>query len=386
MKIALVSPYDLSVPGGVNSHIHHLSDHFTALGHDVRLIAPASDLHNIRPNSIVVGRPASIPAGGSIARMSMSPRLANPVKRILDEEHFDVVHVHEPLVSFMTVQFLRFSTSINVATFHAARESGARLYSYTRRLLRGAFRRLDGKIAVSHAASSLIQPHFPGYYNIIPNGVSVEYFATPLPRLTQFDDGMFNIVSVGRLEKRKGQRYLLRAFERVKARRPEARLILVGGHGERTLRAYQRWVREHNLRDVVFAGYVSDAELPRYLQTADVFCAPNTGNESQGIVLLEAMAAGTPVIASNIEGFAGVITHGVDGILVRPKDSDAIADSLIEVMGNREWLDTIAAKGSERAQFFSWDRVAQRVLSYYERLAFEKGIVDLEANQKVVEA
>jgi phosphatidylinositol alpha-mannosyltransferase len=378
MKIALVSPYDLSVPGGVNSHIHHLSDHFTAVGHDVRLIAPASDLSKVRPNSIVVGRPASIPAGGSIARMSMSPRLANPVKRILEEEHFDVVHVHEPLVSFMTIQFLRFSNAINVATFHAARESGARLYTYTRRLLKGAFRRLDGKIAVSQAAASLIQPHFPGYYNIIPNGVSVEHFATPLPRISELDDGMFNILSVGRLEKRKGQRYLLRAFARVKALRPEARLVLVGGYGERALRAYERWVRDNGLRDVVFAGYVSDADLPRYHQTADVFCAPNTGNESQGIVLLEAMAAGCPVIASNIEGFAGVITHGVDGILVRPKDSDAIAEALFEAMDDRERLREIAAKGSERAQFFSWDRVAQRVLSYYERLAFEKGVATLE--------
>ena len=342
MKIALVSPYDLSVPGGVNSHIHHLSDHFTALGHDVRLIAPASDLRNIRPNSIVVGRPASIPAGGSIARMSMSPRLANPVKRILDEEQFDVVHVHEPLVSFMTIQFLRFSDAINVATFHAARESGARLYTYTRRLLMASFRRLDGKIAVSQAAARLIQPHFPGYYNIIPNGVSLDDFSAPLPRLPELDDGMFNIVSVGRLEKRKGQRYLLRAFARVKALHPEARLVLVGGYGERTLRAYQRWVRENGLRDVVFAGYVSDADLPRYLQTADVFCAPNTGNESQGIVLLEAMAAGCPVIASNIDGFAGVITHGVDGVLVRPKDGDSIAEALIEAIEDRPRLQAIA--------------------------------------------
>jgi phosphatidylinositol alpha-mannosyltransferase len=385
VKIALVSPYDLSVPGGVNSHIHHLSDNFIARGHDVRLIAPASNLSNLRPNSIVVGRPASIPAGGSIARMSMSPRLASPVKRILNEEQFDVVHVHEPLVSFMTIQFLRFSDAVNVATFHAARESGARLYSYTRRLLKGAFRRLDGKIAVSQAAASLIQPHFPGYYNIIPNGVDVSYFSTPAPPIPELNDGMFNILSVGRLEKRKGQQYLLRAFERVKAQRPEARLVLVGGHGERALRAYQHWVRDHSLKDVVFAGYVSDADLPRYHQTAQVFCAPNTGNESQGIVLLEAMAAGCPVIASNIEGFAGVITHGVDGVLVRRRDSDALAEALLQAIDNRAELAEIAAHGRVRAEFFSWDRVSQRVLSYYERLAFEKGL-NLSEAPKVMEA
>src|SRR3990172_5145193 len=180
MKIALVSPYDLAVPGGVNSHIPHLAEHFVARGHEVRLIAPASDVSNLSPLAIVVGRPRSIPAGGSIARMAISPRLADPVRRVLAEEQFDVVHVHEPLVSFMTIQFLRFSNAVNVGTFHAARESGARLYVYTRRLLKDAFRGLDGKIAVSQAAARLVTPHFPGYYNIIPNGVDVAHFSAPV--------------------------------------------------------------------------------------------------------------------------------------------------------------------------------------------------------------
>jgi phosphatidylinositol alpha-mannosyltransferase len=337
-------------------------------------VAPASNLKNIRPYSIAIGRPASIPAGGSIARMSMSPRLADPVRNILKEERFDVVHVHEPLVSFMTIQFLRFSPAINVATFHAARDSGARLYSYTRRLLGGAFRRLDGKIAVSPAAASLISPHFPGYYNIIPNGVDIERFSAPAEPIPSLTDGMVNILSVGRLEKRKGQRYLLRAFGRVKAKHPEARLVIVGGYDDRQRRTYEHWVRENGLRDVVFAGFVSDNDLSRYHHSADIFCAPNTGNESQGIILLEAMAAGCPVVASNIEGFAGVITHGVDGVLVRPKDPDALADALIAMLDDGDQRRAIAERGRERSQHFSWDRVSQRVLSYYERLAYEKGL------------
>jgi phosphatidylinositol alpha-mannosyltransferase len=375
MKIGLVSPYDLSVPGGVNSHIHHLADHFEAMGHDVRLIAPASDLRHLRSNAIAIGRPAAIPAGGSIARMSMSPRLANPVRAVLREERFDVVHVHEPLVSFLPIQFLRFSDAINVGTFHAARESGARLYTYTRRLLMASFRRLDGKIAVSQAAAALIAPHFPGYYNIIPNGVEVERFAAEQAPLPQFDDGMLNILFVGRLEKRKGLRYLLSAYGCVKAARPRTRLVVVGGADSRQRRAYERIVAETGLRDVVFAGYVSDDELPRYHHSAHVFCAPNTGNESQGIVLLEAMAAGLPVVASNISGFAGVITHGVDGMLVRPKDSDALAEALIELVDDADRRNAMSERGRERAQHFSWDRVSQRVLSYYERLAYEKGLV-----------
>jgi phosphatidylinositol alpha-mannosyltransferase len=385
MKIALVSPYDLAVPGGVNSHIHHLADNFMALGHEVRIIAPASDMRNISPYAIVVGRPRSIPAGGSIARMAMSPRLAEPVRRILAEERFDIVHVHEPLVSFLPIQFLRFSTAVNVGTFHAARDSGARLYIYTRRLLMHCFRRLDGKIAVSRAASRLIAPHFPGYYNIIPNGVDVEHFSAPTEPLPEWDDGMVNILFLGRLEKRKGLSYLLRAFARVKAARPNTRLLIVGGYDARQKRGYDRWIAETGVRDVHFIGYVPLEELPRYHRSAHIFCAPNTGNESQGIILLEAMAAGLPVVASNIDGFALVLTHGVEGLLVRPKDSDALAGALLELADNPDMRAAMSEKGRERAQHFSWERVSQRVVSYYERLLYEKQSVS-EAKTKLVQA
>jgi len=378
VKIGLVSPYDLAVPGGVNSHVHHLADHFTRLGHEVRIIAPASDLRGLSLNAIILGKPRAIPAGGSIARMAMSPRLADPVRRILTEERFDVVHVHEPLVSFLPIQFLRFSDAINVGTFHAARDSGARLYAYTRRLLKTCFRRLDGKIAVSQAAARLIAPHFPGYYNIIPNGVDVPRFSNPQPPLPEFNDGMVNILFVGRFEKRKGLRYLLRAFMSVKAARPSTRLVVVGAADERQRRRYQRWVEENRVPDVVFAGFVPYELLPRYHHSAHIFCAPNTGNESQGIILLEAMAAGRPVVASNIEGFAGVMTHGVEGLLVRPHDSESLAAALIDLVDDPERRAAMGAKASERAQHFSWDRVSQRVLSYYERLAFEKGYIQLE--------
>ena len=372
MKIGLVSPYDLAVPGGVNSHIHHLADNFIALGHEVRLIAPSSDVSNLSPNVIVVGRPRSFAAGGSIARMAMSPRLAGPVRCVLAEEGFDIVHVHEPLVSFLPIQFLRFSTAVNVGTFHAARDSGARLYSYTRRMLKDCFRRLDGKIAVSPAASRLITPYFPGYYNIIPNGVDIEHFAQPTALLPDLDDGKLNLLFVGRLEKRKGLRYLLRAFEQVKRVRSDVRLVIVGGYDARQKRAYARWVEQSNLPDVHFVGYVALESLPRYHRSSHIFCAPNTGNESQGIVLLEAMAAGLPVVATNIDGFAGVLTHGIEGLLVGPKNSDAFAAALLELAVSADLREGMGAKGRERAQHFSWERVSQQVLSYYERLLYER--------------
>jgi phosphatidylinositol alpha-mannosyltransferase len=239
-------------------------------------------------------------------------------------------------------------------------------------MLKDVFRRLDGKIAVSPAAANLISPHFPGYYNIIPNGVDIERFAGPAAPLPQLDDGMVNILFVGRLEKRKGLRYLLRAFARVKAQRPRTRLVVVGAYDERQKRTYERWLAENNLRDVILTGYVPLDDLPRYHHACQIFCAPNTGNESQGIILLEAMAAGCPVVASNIEGFAAVVTHGVEGLLSRPKDESALADSLLTLVDNADMRRAMSEAGRERAQHFSWDRVSQRVLSYYERLAYEK--------------
>jgi phosphatidylinositol alpha-mannosyltransferase len=137
------------------------------------------------------------------------------------------------------------------------------------------------------------------------------------------------------------------------------------------------------VRDVEFVGFVPDALLPRYQHSAHIFCAPNTGNESQGIILLEAMAAGRPVVASNIDGFAGVITHGVEGLLVRPKDSDTLAEALLDLVEDPGLRRDLGTKASERAQHFSWDRVSQRVLSYYERLAFEKGLLPLDAPKTV---
>jgi phosphatidylinositol alpha-mannosyltransferase len=383
LRIGLISPYDLAVPGGVNSHVYHLAENFAALGHYVRVVGPMSDLSRLAENSIAIGKPLSISAGGSIARMTMAPRLAKPVRRLLREESFDIVHVHEPLVSFLPIQFLRFSSATNVGTFHAARDSRARIYVYTRRLLKGAFRRLDGKIAVSLAAMRLVQPHFPGYYNIIPNGVDVERFAAPHAPLPELDDGKVNILFVGRMEKRKGLRYLLRAFATLKRELPQTRLVVVGGYGDRQRRGYERWVRESGLEDVVFAGYAPSDQLPRYHASSHIFCAPNTGNESQGIILLEAMAAGLPVVASNIEGFAAVLTEGVEGSLVRPKDSDSLAEALSALSRDPELRQSMGARGRERAQHFSWERVSRRVLSYYERLEYEKRLAARPASELV---
>ncbi|MEO9254827.1 MAG: glycosyltransferase family 4 protein [Tepidiformaceae bacterium] len=365
MKIALVSPYDWCIDGGVKSHIAHLAAHFREWGHDVTIFAPASDEEKVAEEVTVMGRPRSVRVSGSVARITFAWK-SPEVKEALADGKFDVVHLHEPLMPLLPYHFLRYSTSATVGTFHAAKDGGNRFYGYTTRLTRRWFRKLDGKIAVSPAAVALVSRYFAGYYNIIPNGIDFEHFRQDREPLPEFMDGRSNILFVGRPEKRKGLKYLLRAYIRIKELEPNTRLIVVGA-GD--FSRYERLMEP--IGDVVFREYVPYEELPRYHRSAHVFCAPNTGNESQGYVLLEAMAAGMPVVASNIEGFAGVITDELDGVLVKPKDSDALAAAIIKLLREPVRRAEIAKRGQAQAAHYSWDNIARRVLSYYERLVYE---------------
>lgn len=375
MKIGLVSPYDFPYPGGVNSHIVHLREQFVARGHEVRIIAPSSsDPHELaRDGVLVVGRPRPVPASGSIARISLSLRLAGQVKQILHREQFDIIHLHEPLLPALPITVLRCSNAINVGTFHAfsGRNFG---YYYGRRILKRWFRLLHGKIAVSRPAMEFVSQYFPGYYNIIPNGIDYQRFSRPRPRLPEFDDGKLNILFVGRLEKRKGLAHLLRAYSWVKPQIPESRLIIVGPESKKR-RGYQSWIAATGLPDVHWTGYVPDADLPRYYQSADIYCSPATGQESFGIVLLEAMAAGAAVLASRIPGYAGVVTDGLDGALVPPKDDRALAEGILRLAGDRGLREALAARGHLTAAKYDWPIVAEQVLDYYERLLSESGQV-----------
>jgi phosphatidylinositol alpha-mannosyltransferase len=372
MKIALVSPYDYPYPGGVTAHISHLEEQFRQRGHQVKIMAPSSgDKAALgQRNVIVLGKPVSIPANGSIARITLSLRLAGRVKAVLRQEQFDVVHLHEPLLPALPLQVLRFSDAVNVGTFHAYR--GKHLaYHYGKRILKRWFYRLDGKIAVSRPAVAFVSQYFPGYYNIIPNGIDYERFSSQGPPIPAYDDGKLNILFVGRMEKRKGLRYLLKAFSLVKGRFPSSRLIIVGPAG-RHQEDHREWVERRGLQDVVFAGQVSAEELPRYYSSAHIFCSPATGQESFGIVLLEAMAAGKPIVASNIQGYAALIEPGKEGLLVEPKREEPLAEALLCLLRDEPMRRAMGEAGRRKAREYSWSRVADRVLSYYQRLLNER--------------
>jgi phosphatidylinositol alpha-mannosyltransferase len=364
MKIALVSPYDFAWPGGVTVHISQLAHQFTRMGHKVKVLAPYSPSKDTLGSGdfIPLGRPVPVPSGGSVARISLSVWLAPRVRDYLEKERFDVVHIHEPLAPFLPLCVLHLSRTINVGTFHAYHGSH-RWYPITHPFLKQWFRRLKGRIAVSPAAYKFVSRFFPGDYRIIPNGTDVDHFSREVPPIPEFCDGRVNILFVGRLEKRKGLKYLLGAYSRLKWDFPNIRLIVVGpGNLSKDCHLV---MSERGIRDVVFTGHIPYNELPRYYRTAHIFCAPATGKESFGIVLIEAMAAGKPIVASRIEGYTSVVTHGFQGLLVPPKDETALADALALLIQNPELREEMGARGKEAVEEYRWERIAQRVMDYY---------------------
>jgi phosphatidylinositol alpha-mannosyltransferase len=364
LKIGLVSPYDFPYPGGVTQHVLHLQREFARLGHDVRIIAPSSDRRLEREMDDVyrVGRVTRVRGNGSIARITLSMRLSHRVRDILRNERFDVVHAHEPLMPALPPTILRYSDALNIGTFHAHRGSYYG-YFYGRPVLKRVFANLDGRIAVSRAAKKFVQQYFQSRYTIIPNGVDFERFsmAKPLPELM---DGRPNILFVGRPEKRKGLGYLIRAYPQIKNAFPEARIV-VAGAGDWERDRYHAFAESHGLEDIVFLGYQPDEVLPSLYKSANVFCSPAIGGESFGIVLLEAMAAGVPVVASDIEGYRDVVTNGKQGVLVPPRNEDKLAEAICGLLQNHQLGAEMGAAGSVWATHFAWPQVAQRILSFY---------------------
>lgn len=378
MKIGIISPYDWSYPGGVRDHVQHLADEFTRMGHDIRILAPASGAKRkvAEKHVVKIGWTTPIPINGSIARIAaFDPILAVRVRKVLQRESFEIIHLHEPLIPGLNPAVLRLSRTINVGTFHASSSTSLTstphlAYTSAYPFLRPLFQRLAGRIAVSSAALQFVSRHFPAEYRIIPNGVNLEHFSPVIAPLPQFMDGKQNILFLGRFEKRKGAKYLLRAIPSIRERHPNTRFIFVGeGH---LRQGFQRFVERQGWEDVIFTGYVSDEEKPHYFASADIFCAPATGGESTGVVLLEAMASGKPVVASNIEGYATVITPGIDGLLTTPRKSEELAHGIGQLLENDALRQQFTQAGLQKAREYAWPQVARRIMDYYYELIDER--------------
>ena len=364
MKIAMVSPYDFTWPGGVAAHIGQLARELGHLGHQVQVLAPHSPARQGEEGEafIPLGRSVPLPSGGSIARVSLSWWLFPKIRDLLRQEAFAIVHLHEPLAPILPLCVLEFSNAVNVGTFHAC-HSHQHLYRFTHPIIKRWHQRLDGGIAVSPAAQRYVNSSFPGDYTIIPNGIDVDRFdgnAEPWP---QYQDGKTNILFVGRLEKRKGLKYLLEAYSQLKWDLPNIRLVVVGP-GSPDGDCYSI-LGGRGLEDVEFAGMVSNEDLPRYYASAHIFCSPATGAESFGYVLLEAMASGKPIVASNIEGYSGIVSHEKEGLLFTPKDSQALANALERLIQDPDLARRIGSQGRETVEKYRWEAVARQVESYY---------------------
>ncbi|MDX6720064.1 MAG: phosphatidyl-myo-inositol alpha-mannosyltransferase [Solirubrobacteraceae bacterium] len=371
MRIALVSPYSWTYPGGVTRHIEALAEHHLAAGHDVRVLSPvdpddrlAARLHRgARPTPrelpewlVPLGRTVGFPSNGSVSNVAYSPGCVSALRRELRGGAYDVIHLHEPVAPAPCWDTLCASDLPLVATFHCYSENAisnnvANFMGARRRL-----NRLHVRIAVSEAAAWTGRRFFGGSYRVIPNGVDVP--AAPVARAPRVAGEPLRIAFVGQAVERKGLPVLLRAFEALREHLP-VELHVVGVSAEEIAPLML------DARDVFALGRCDDAEKRRVLERADMLCAPSLGGESFGMVLTEAFAAGTPVVASDIAGYRDVVSDGVDGVLVPRGDATALAEVLRDLALDGARRDALAGAAARAAQRYAWPRVAAEVLDAY---------------------
>jgi phosphatidylinositol alpha-mannosyltransferase len=370
MNIVLVSPYDITHPGGVSEHVIALARGLSSRKHSVHILAASSEQQPhlsplVRPVTSTVLR---VSVGGAVARIGISPLSYFRIKKIFHSAAVDVVHLHEPLVPGLNWGALLLATrlpeTVTIGTFHAFRERSSGICQLGLRVLHPFFNRLDALIAVSEVAQEFASRWFPGNYTIIPNGIELDRFGrdnwSPRPARQ-----VVTILFVGRLEKRKGFETLFEAFAQLKSSKRLVRLQVVGPIGNRKREFYQRMAHSRGVTDIEFSGYIPPRQLPAYYQNADIFCAPAVGDESFGIVLLEAMAAGLPVVASDIAGYRTVVASGQEGILVPPGQPDALARALQYLIEQPQWRNDMGLRGRQKAKNYSWDLIVEQTLAVY---------------------
>jgi phosphatidylinositol alpha-mannosyltransferase len=367
VKILLACPYDWGAPGGVQVHVRQLADALRRRGHDTRVVAPGSGPAP-EPWIRIVGRPVRVPYNGTVAPISFSPGAWRRIRSAMRSFGPEVVHVHEPLTPSTSMLTALAASAPVVATFHAYLDR-SRLMELAGPALRRVSRRIDAAIAVSDAAAEFLRRVIPVPVEIVPNGVDVGRFARPSAPARGLPDGR-TILWVNRLDPQKGFRVMLDAFDLLPTEFDDVRLVVVGdGRDREALRSLPKRIRPR----VLHLGTVAHDLLPTYHAAADVFVSPAVGQESFGIVLVEAMAAGLPVICTDIPGYREVVRDGVEGILVPPSDPAALADAIGRVLGDGALATSLVEAGRARAAEYAWDAVLPRLEAVYERVRGSDG-------------
>ena len=371
MRIGIVCPYTWEVPGGVREHVSGLAEALIELGHQVSVIAPADDDAVLPPYVVPAGRAVPVPYNGSVARLAFGFVSASRVRRWLKEGDFDVLHVHEPTAPSLSLLACWVADGPIVATMHAAMPRSRALH-VAQPILASALEKISGRIAVAEPARNTLVEHLGGDAVLIPNGVNVKKYekAEPLPG---FPGTGGTLGFLGRTdEPRKGLDVLLAAFTLMAPQRPDLRLLIAGrGEPEEALSQVPAAYRDR----VVLLGQVSDADRIRMLHSVDVFCAPNTGGESFGYVLVEAMASGAPLVASDIDAFRQVLRGGEAGELFAVGDPAALAEAAGRLLDDPARRAQLAAAASIAVREFDWSVIARDVVRVYQAVAPAAGRV-----------
>lgn len=351
LRVAIFSPYSLTLPGGVQNQVMGLARALRRLGHEVRVLGPCD---GAPPDTFVTPLGESLPtaANGSIAPIAPDPAAALRTIRALRDEEFDVLHLHEPLSPGPTMTALMMRNGPIVGTFHAAGDSAS--YRYLNRFVRSMADAIDVRVAVSRDAEDLASRYLGGDYRILPNAVELENFFDPDPMGARERAILF----CGRHEPRKGLEVLLQAHRLMG---DDTRLI-IASEGPETARLRHEFPDSENRQ---WLGRIGDTTKSELLRQCTIFCAPALGGESFGIVLLEAMAAGAVVVASDIDGYRNVATHDVDSRLVRPDDPESLARTLTETLDDAVAVRRLVHQGRERARQFSMDALAVSYVALY---------------------
>lgn len=353
MRIGMFSPYSLSLPGGVQGQVLGLARALRRQGHDCRVLGPC-DGPPPEPGVITLGNAIPFATNGSVAPIAPDPSAALRTWRALSDERFDLVHLHEPLVPGCTMTALVLKSTPIIGTFHLAGDSGA--YRRLRGIVRRLADRMDLRCAVSEAAAAMAHGTLGGDYDVLFNGVDLDRFRNAEPWPLEAPTILF----VGRHELRKGLEVLLQSLPSV----PGDIRVWVVGSGPET----DRLKAQYTDRRIQWLGRIRDDELARRWRAASVYCAPSLGGESFGVVLLEAMAAESPVVASDIDGYRLVARNGVDSLLVPPGDARALGAALARVLADADLAESLRAEGRARAEAYSFDALATAYVERYRKL------------------
>jgi phosphatidylinositol alpha-mannosyltransferase len=358
--------------------VRDLAEHLIGLGHEVSVLAPGDEDLVAEPYVVTVGRAIPVPHNGSVARVAFGPVSASRVRRWIREGEFDVLHVHSPVSPSIAMIACWAARGPVVATFHASYEGRVRLMAAGSALLSATLEKVQARIAVSEEARRTVVEHLGGDAVLIPNGVDTHRFAVadPLPGRAR---GGSTIGFLGRLdEPRKGLDVLLAALPRIVAADPAAELLVVGpGDADEALEHVPPPLRER----VTFLGRVDEPTKERALAAMDVFVAPNTGGESLGIILLEAMASGAPVVASDIVAFRLVLAGGRAGVLTPVGEPDLLADAVGGLLADRGRLAALAVAGRSTVARYDWRVVGRQILDVYATVAVP-GVVVTEDDRQ----